>query len=186
MNNKLTLTVPTAKELKAFVQKIPVVGVITDQKSYDHTLEVYKVVGVKAKELKARKDLVLSPLKIATKNFNSLFKPYEEELSLMESALQNELNNYLAKVKEEEATKIAKIKADSRIKNPITKEVKIQQASEMIPDTNTFTIKVLKVVNADKIPHEYYDLNESRVLAALKAGVKVPGAEIVEETRVRR
>lgn len=186
MNNKLTLTVPTAKELRAFVQKIPAVEVIRNEQNYNHTLEVYKAVGVKAKELKARKDLVLSPLKIATKNFNSLFKPYEEELSLMESALQNELNNYLAKVKEEEATKIAKIKADSRIKNPVTKEVKIQQASEMIPDTNTFKIKVLNITDHKKIPAEYYDLNRGRVLAALKAGLSVPGAEIVEETRVRR
>ena len=37
------------------------------------------------------------------------------------------------------------------------------------------------------IPQEYFDLNESRVLAALKAGVSVPGAELAyEEVLVRR
>ena len=186
MNNKLTLTVPTAKELKAFVQKIPAVEVIRNEQNYNHALEAYKIIGVKVKELKARKDSVLSPLKIATKNFNELFKPYETELSKMEDALQDALNNYLAKVKEEEAAAIAKIKADSRIKNPVTKEVKIQQASEAVPDSNTFKIKVLNITDRKKIPAEYYDLNESRVLAALKAGLTVPGAEVVEETRVRR
>ena len=49
--------------------------------------------------------------------------------------------------------------------------------------------KVARVLIKDlvAIPQEYFDLNESRVLTALKAGVSVPGAELVyEEVLVRR
>jgi len=38
--------------------------------------------------------------------------------------------------------------------------------------------KTLKVTDITKIPHEYFDLNETRLLEALKAGTFTPGAEI--------
>src|ERR1035437_2713277 len=38
--------------------------------------------------------------------------------------------------------------------------------------------KILKVTDLSQIPHEYFDLNEKRVLDALKAGTVVAGAEI--------
>jgi hypothetical protein len=49
--------------------------------------------------------------------------------------------------------------------------------------------KVARVVikNVDLIPRSYFALNESAVLASLRAGIEVPGAELVyEEVLVRR
>ena len=49
--------------------------------------------------------------------------------------------------------------------------------------------KVARVVikNVDLIPRSYFALNESAVLTSLKAGIEVPGAELVyEEVLVRR
>lgn len=104
--------------------------------------------------------------------FAPTIKKYEDEIAIVDKALTTYQNGILAIKRAEEA----KILADGRTKleTKITKLAVI----ETIETKGFRKHQVLKVTDISKIPREYFNLDESRLLTDLKSGKVVFGAEI--------
>lgn len=131
------------------------------------------------KQLKAvtdEKDKVARPLLDAIAAERARFAPtiakYEEAIKKISDILSQYQTEQLKIQKQKEE----KILSDGRLKTEtvITRLAEVEQK-----DTKGFRKhQVLKVTDLQLIPKEYFDLNESRLLADLKAGKEVKGAEI--------
>ena len=122
------------------------------------------------------KDKVARPLLDAISAERARFAPiiakYEDAIKKISDLLSQYQTEQLRLQKEKEE----KILSDGRLKTEtvITRLSEIEQ-----PTTRGFRkYQVLKVTNISTIPIEYFDLNESKLLADLKAGKIVNGAEI--------
>lgn len=179
-----TAAIPTTKELQAYTRDLPEVKKITSQGGYETAMERYKLIGTASKNLKAKKDSVLNPLKLAIKNLNAIFKPFEDKIAQAEEDYKTVLNAYVQEKAAARVEQVSKIENDKRLSNPVTIQEKLNAVGEQ--ESGTFKVKVVKVIDESKIPLRFFDRNDSRILAAFKSGEAVPGVEVVDEVRVRR
>jgi seryl-tRNA synthetase len=131
------------------------------------------------KQLKAvtdEKDKVARPLLDAISAERARFAPtitkYEEAIKKISDILSQYQTEQLKIQKQKEE----KILSDGRLKTEtvITRLAEVEQK-----DTKGFRKhQILKVTDITKIPQKYFHLDESQLLADLKAGETVPGAEI--------
>lgn len=128
------------------------------------------------KEVTNKKDEVSKPLLQAIAAERARFAPtiakYEEAIKKISDVLSAYQTEQLRAQREKEE----KILSDGRLKTEtvITRLAEVEQ-----PVTKGFRKhQVLKVTDLSLIPKEYFDLNESKLLADLKAGKTVNGAEI--------
>jgi hypothetical protein len=94
---------------------------------------------------------------------------YQTELLRIKKTKEDEMANALI------AGKVDIDKASTALSNMKKPEQKVVTDGGSI---SFRTDQILKVTAIDKIPHEYFDLNEKKVLSALKLGKSIPGAEI--------
>lgn len=131
------------------------------------------------KQLKAitdEKDKVSRPLLDAISAERARFAPYIKKYEDAILKISQLLSEYQTEQLKLQKQKEEKILSDGRLKTEtvITRLSEIEQ-----PITKGFRKhQVLKVTNISIIPLEYFDLNESKLLADLKAGKIVKGAEI--------
>lgn len=140
-------------------------------------------------KIKEEKERVTKPLNEALKAERSRWKPIETVHEEAITILRNEMSRYqtdLVQTQKKEEEKIAKRVAPGKGNLSIETAVKKIEAIE-VPEKEVATtqglvqfreVKVLKVTNLNSIPHEYFDLNETRLLNDLKTGKIVLGAEI--------
>lgn len=131
------------------------------------------------------KEKITKPLNEALKVERARWKPlekmYEEGIDSIRSkmsAYQTEAMNKQAKAEEEMAQAVVDgtvdmDKAVSLLDKTVDTQIKTPLGSVTFRQT-----QFLKLTDVNLIPKEYFDLNEKKVLDALKAGVVVPGAEI--------
>jgi len=177
---------PSREELETLVNNVPELlrVIIKNESQYQATLEEFKAVGEAEKKLREKKDSVLAPLKQATKNFNSMFKPYEDKIASVTMIYRNALNIWVQDRENQRRLELAKIESDKRLKNPATIQARLSTVTES--SESTFNVDVVKVIDLKKIPLEYFILDEAKIKAAHKAGISIPGVEVVKEKRVRR
>ena len=135
------------------------------------------------------KEKVTKPLNEALKAERSRWKPIEDTYTKAITALRAKMSAYqTAELKraKEEADKIAARVAPGKGKLSVDTAIKKIEAIKT-PEKETATdaglvqfraTDTLKITDETKIPRQYLVINEKAVLAALKAGTKVPGAEI--------
>lgn len=146
------------------------------------SLELSKIQNIrtdlkgKLKIITDEQNKVIKPLLEATRAERARFAPtiakYEEAIKKISDVLSAYQTEQLRAQREKEE----KILSDGRLKTEtvITRLAEVEQ-----PVTKGFRKhQVLKVTNISTIPLEYFDLNESKLLADLKAGKIVQGAEI--------
>lgn len=139
------------------------------------------------------KEKVTRPLNEAIKAERARFKPREVELEEMIDKLRSEISRY-----QTEQIKLAK-EAEERILKKLEKgKIDFEQATALVEvascgvadkiETEEGSIKfrvdkVLKIINAKKVPREYMVVDEKKALEALKEGKEVAGC-VLEERRV--
>jgi len=139
--------------------------------------------------IKEQKETVLKPLREAQKAENARWKPMEDELKPIVADLRKKLGDYqrieLERKEAEEAKIAARMKpgkGNLKAETAIRKMGDIDGPEEKIKTESgglSFRKKqVVKLVDIKKIPNEYFTLDETMLLAALKDGVEVPGAEL--------
>ena len=131
------------------------------------------------KQLKAvtdEKDKVSRPLLDAISAERARFAPYIKKYEDAILKISQLLSEYQTEQLKLQKQKEEKILSDGRLK---TETVITRLAEVAQPDTKGFRKQqVLKVTDITKIPQKYFHLDESQLLADLKAGEKVEGAEI--------
>lgn len=135
------------------------------------------------------KEKVTKPLNEALKAERARFKPLETKLEGMIAAIRANMSTYqtaeVARAREEAAKIAARIgegKGKLKVETAVNKIENIETADESV-STDSGMVKfredkVLKITDEEKIPRKFLLVDEKAVLAALKNGEKVPGAEI--------
>ncbi len=139
--------------------------------------------------IREEKERVTKPLNEALKAECSRWKPmemiYEESIAVLRTAMSDYQTEQLRIQKEEEdriAKRIAPGKGNLSLDSAVKKMEAIPQTEKEISTEEGLVqfrqVRVLKITNIDLVPHEYFDLNEGRLLTDLKTGKTIAGAEI--------
>ena len=158
------------------------------------------------KDLKAKRDLVVKPLKEHVALLDSLFKPGFERLEKADEALRTKVLAYRADAqkKADEAkaamlaeaqqaadegdneTALAKAVESENVATP----TRLMRAVEGTSAPNVAHAQVatrmvtdFEVVDLGKVPHEYFTFDSSKVRAAIRSGVSsIPGIRVFERS----
>jgi len=150
--------------------------------------EILSQINKAMDQVKAEKEKVLGPLrelanreKARWEPLETLFKPVIDRIRTQMSAYQTAA---LKKKAEEDAKIASRVKEG---KGNLKVETAIRKMTENAVDEKVETqvgglsfreSKQLKIVDEKKVPDEYWIIDEKKLLAALKEGTVVPGAEI--------
>lgn len=138
------------------------------------------------------REKVTVPLNEALKAERARWKPIETPILAAIDAIRSKMGDYKTITDKEAAAKAASItarvapgKGNLSAQSAIKKLEEIEKAPDEIT-TDAGSVKfrkvpIVKVVKFDLIPLAYFDLNETRLLAALKLGHTVPGALLDEK-----
>lgn len=137
------------------------------------------------------REAITKPMLASLNAVRAKYKPIETTLTAGIDILRANIGKYQTeqlKLNKIEEDKIASRVGDGRGK--LKEETAMRQIdalvtpeTKVIADNGTITFRtdrVLKVIDISLIPDEYFDLNESKLLKAMKAGLTVNGA-ILEE-----
>jgi len=168
---------------------------ITGKPSLDLSAEGLKAIGKVSKIIKAEKDSWITPLKEQIERHKERYLPFEKKIAEIETHIKAEQTAYLTKLRKQEAE--LKAKQDAEIAEKMSKGEditadlekagnkleKIEAKSDVI---KTWTYTGARIIDKSKLPLQFLEPNMPAILEALRAGVKVEGAEIYTEERVKK
>lgn len=178
-----------AKPVQAIVNKVEIKYAIENAADMEVASEWRVKLKAELKALTADKEKITDPMKEALAEIVGRYKPHETKLKAALEVIDKAMITYqtaeMRRVKEEEAKIAARVapgrgnlSADTasdrmaEIEKPETRVATKSGATSFRPHQQ------LKITDKQAIPDQFWTLNESAVLAALKQGVKIPGAEI--------
>jgi len=160
--------VTTEPELKAVTDKI-------------------KSIKMLGKFVKAEKEKYTHPAQQIINEARAKYLPYEKLCAEAERQLKIKADTYMTKVENERRAKeeaIAKRAEKGNIKEE-TAVRKMEELGEEKKSINTGSAQIQRamvpkafITDPEKVPHEYWDLNEARAKKAALAGANVPGVEV--------
>lgn len=147
--------------------------------------------ALKRSLLKEDKESITKPILTSLNAIRAKYKPLEDILDTSIDLIRDKISKYqtnLVKSLDAERDKIINRMGEGRGKLSVDKAIdKLNKIESPINNISTDNgnvsfrkSAVLKITDNKKIPIEYWDINESRLLKALKSGVKVEGAELEE------
>lgn len=168
------------------------IAVIKDKDDMLKATETLSKLNVLMDRLVEEKEKITKPLNEALKEVRGKYKPVETVLESEIERIRNVMSVYqteqvrLEKVEEAKiANRVGEGKGKIKIETATKKMSEIERVDNVVSsDVGTVkfrTDKILKVVDINLIPDEYFDLNESKLLKALKAGVVVAGAVLEDK-----
>jgi CHAT domain-containing protein len=114
---------------------------------------------------------------IRQKELQGILKPEIERLETMELSYLRAKAQEARRIQEE-----AQAKEVTNLAEAVAVDMEAQVAIQKIaPSKGVRKVKVLNIVDPDKIPRVFMIPNEDLIMATLKAGHEVPGCELVEE-----
>lgn len=186
----------TTTELKTIEQTInPVVTaatalVIATGDDMVRATELLSTVNKNLDRVTAEEDKVLKPLKEAVKAEQARWKPYKTALEAARDAVRKAMSIYQTAETKRKAEAEAKLAARVE-KGTMKLETAARKSSELVTPEQSVstdvgmvkfrTVQKLEILDANWIPRQYLTVDEAAVKAALKAGIKVPGAQLVDE-----
>lgn len=193
-----TIKTPTIKkEILVLDQKVNTLEIKTVDDMPKAT-EMLSIFNKNLKSIKDEKEKMTKPIMEALNVERARWKPMELILEAGVKKIRDAMSVFQTaekKREDDEALAIAKrvgegkghIKVETAVKK-INEIEKVQESHTTAQGSVSFrTDKILKVTDITKIPAKYFDLNESRLLADLKAGVIVEGAEVeLKQTPINR
>lgn len=164
---------------------------IKDTKSMTEGTELLSYLNKKLDAVTTEKEKVTKPLNEALKNERARWKPIETILEEAITSLRKKMSVYqteqIRKQKEEEAriaNRIGEGKGKLKLETAVKKMEEIDRPEAKIEtdrgSVRFRTDKILKIVDATKIPRNFLLPDEKLILMHLKNGNAVPGCEIEE------
>lgn len=149
-----------------------------------------KAIKQMGKFVRQEMECYIKPAQEIINNARQRFLPFEKECISAETALKQKAGSYMdnaEKARAEKEAKVAKQYEAGRIKEEtaVRKMDAIGDEKKSI-DTGTAqlqrkVIKVVEIVDREKIPHEYWVVDEVKVRRVALAGVEIPGVIVKEE-----
>ena len=168
---------------------------ITGKPTLDLSVEGLKIIGKVSKIIKAEKDSWITPLKEQIERHKERYLPFEQKVAEIEKHIKSEQTDFLAKLRKQEQEEQARIDAEIAEKmkqgEDVSKDIekagnkleKIEAKTDLI---KTFTYTGARITDKSKLPLQFLEPDMTAILEALKTGVKVEGAELYTEERVRK
>lgn len=186
----------TTTELEVIKQVVsPIVAtaqalVIKDAQGMNNAVELLSQVNKNLDRVTAEEDKVVKPLKEALKAEQSRWKPIKTTLEAARDAIRSTMSKWQTTETKRKADEEAKLAARVE-KGTMKLETAARKASEIDTPAQSVatdagmvkfrTVQRLQIDAIDLIPREYLQVDEAAVKAALKAGVKITGAQLVDE-----
>jgi len=144
-----------------------------------------------AKELKARKESITTPLNAALTNVRNLFKPAEEQLASLIECSKDGINAYNAEAQKK--LEALREKLDERLEDEddeltqVSANRRVLKAAAKLGVDNipTVTTRVMEIFDPEKVPARYWVIDEVALRKDLITGREVPGARLIEKTSVK-
>jgi len=168
------------------------IAVIKDKDDMLKATETLSKLNVLLDNLKKDEKLLTEPLNKTLDEIKGRYKPtktvLESEIARIRSVMSVYQTEQVRIQKEEEAkiaSRIGEGKGKIKFETATKKMSEIERVDNVVSsDVGTVRFsntKVLKVVDMNLIPDEYFDLNETKLLKVLKAGVVVAGAVLEDK-----
>lgn len=182
---------PIEKDITPVIRQASTVTSITTQDQMTGATELLSLLNKKLDMVEAEENKVVKPIKEALKAEQDRWKPLKAMLKEGIDILRGSMSAYqtmmVKKQREEEAKIAARIgegKGKIKMETGIKKLDAVERPEEkIVTDVGTAgfrTVQKLKIIDEKLIPREYMIVDEVKLKAALKGGVKVPGAELEE------
>ncbi len=178
--------VPLQRKVSVIAEQVEALKIV-DATSMKRGVVMLSTINVYGDSVVAQKKKLTSTINESLKNIREMFRPleqsYEGAVEMLRTKMQVYQTQEVARVREEEAKIAARVKEgrgnltiDTAVKKMEAiatpeKEVATDQGLVQFRET-----KILKVLDINLIPKEYFNLDEGRLLKALKSGIEVAGA----------
>jgi len=168
--------------------------VVQDKDSLTTTVDFLGKIATAKKEVDSRRRFFTDPLNQQVKNINDLFRGYSDPLGEADRIVRNKVLAYQAeeakRVAEEQqkAFEEAKAQTEEASKHPTEEFAPIPISIVEEPEktvradagsATTRQVWTFKIVDPSQVPDEYKMIDEKKIAAVVKAGVRsIPGVEI--------
>lgn len=136
-----------------------------------------------AKLVKARKEFLTKPLNAALKSWREVFKGVEDHIEEEESRLEGLILAYRKK-KDEAANKKEEALAEKVSTGEISAEKAVEKMENIqraeISGSHVRKVPTLEIFDLALIPREYLVPDTVKIKEAIKSGLEVPGAKMVD------
>lgn len=160
---------------------------ITNEPELRIVTDNIKSIKMLGKFIKTEKEKYTYPAQQIINEARTKYLPYEKLCAEAEKQLKVKADTYMTKVEDERRKKedaIAKRTEKGNIKEE-TAVRKMEELGEEKKSVNTGSAQIQRaivpkafIIDREKVPHEYWDLNEVRAKKAALAGANVPGVEV--------
>ena len=145
------------------------------------------------KVIKAEKEKFTKPAQSIINEARSKYLPYEKICSEAEVALKAKADMYMGDQERERLRKEESI-ARRAEKGQLREETAIRKLEEIGEERKSIdtgeaqlqrkTVKSVVIVDREKIPHEYWVVDEVKVRKVALAGVEIPGVTVKEKSQM--
>ena len=186
VKKKTDLVVVIAKEVSPIVTHAQSL-VINDPASMKVAVAILSKLNSYLDRLTEDKERLTLPLNATIKEVRSRYKPQETILTAAIAAIRDKLSFFqtaaMKAQKEAEAKIASKVEAGTiNLETAVAKLDAIEAPAQGIRTdaglVNFKTVKKLKITSVEQIPDEYWVVDESALLEALKKGYIIPGAQL--------
>jgi hypothetical protein len=162
---------------------------ITTPEALTEATSILSTLNTQKDNIEALKAKVLDPLNAARKAEIARWKPALDKLESAIASIRSQMSQYATqqantlKAQEEAiAARIAPGRGNYTLDTAVKKLDELEKTPDIVETAQgsvTFRpIQRLKITNRNLIPDEYWIVDETAILADLKAGLKVAGAEL--------
>lgn len=162
---------------------------IVDARGMEEATEQLSKLNKIGDKITEEKERVTKPLNEALKAERARWKPietvYEQAISIIRGKMSAYQTAEIKRQREEEARIAARVgegKGKLKVETAVRKLEEVEKPVEQVNAASGMVKfredKVLKITDEKKIPREYLVVDERKLLADLKAGKVVPGAEV--------
>jgi hypothetical protein len=152
---------------------------IKSQLDYAQAADLLKQLKDKSKQAVAKLEQILNPLDTVRESIIDLFDPFIKSVKLIEKDTKKKMLAFLAENKKQ-AAKIDTAFETGKIKKPKTYLGKVRQFEITSNAASVRTLRKLNIIDQTKIPRKYMIPDESLITSELKAGIKIPGCELID------
>ena len=152
-----------------------------------------KSIKMLGKFVKAEKEKYTQPAQQIINEARTKYLPYEKMCKEAEDQLKNKADQYMTDVENVRLAKEKKI-ADRAETGNIKEETAVKKMEELGEEKKSVStgssqiqrkmVRTAFIMDREKVPHEYWDLNESRAKRAALVGANVPGVEVREVSQM--
>lgn len=164
--------------------------VIKDAQGMSGAVELLSQVNKNLDRVSAEEDKVVKPMKEALKAEQGRWKPVKTMLEAARDALRSTMSKYQTeqnRIKAEAETKLAARvdKGTMKLETAVPKVAEIDTPAQSVETDAGMvkfrTVQKLVITSVVDLPRQYLVPDEAAIKTALKAGIAVPGARLVEE-----